>query len=400
MGFLRQTGPRLGTMDDVPLDGKRVFVRVDFNVSVGPDGMVDQYEDYRIRAALPTIEELVQRRCKIVLCTHLGRPHEGPGNFDLAPVHRRLEGLLHEAVRRVEKLYGPEVMAVIDSLEPGSAVLLPNVRLDEREEAASERLADELAVVADAYVNEAFSVSHRNHASVALLPRRLPACAGRRTVEEYAVLSRLAAGPERPYVAIVSGAKVRTKLTLLRKLLEQVDTLCIGGVLANMFLANQGKAPRGSFAYEDMQAAQQLWDEAHERMVLPTDVVIGSLDGSEYTREVVALSDALSSAVGVWDVGPETVQQYLAACQGARTVMWNGPVGMFEVPAYAGGTRALAEGLARLPAFKVAGGGETVQAVERYGVRKLFEHVSVGGGALVALLEGSPMPGLDPLWHA
>lgn len=395
----KKDGKRLITMDDIPLDGKRVLLRVDFNVSIGENGTVDEDEDYRIESAVPTIHELMQRRCKIIVATHLGRPQREQGDFELTPVHHRLEDLLKEEVRRVSHYSGPEVEAVVDGMESGTAVLLPNVRLDEREVAGSDIFAQELASSADVFVNEAFSVCHRPHASVALVPKWLPSCAGRRTVEEYEVLNHLATNPERPYVAIVSGAKVHTKLGYLRKLLTQVDTLCVGGILANMFLANQGKAPKASFSFEDMQAAKDLWAESSDRIVIPRDVVIGSLDDTAFAREVVEISDSLASAVGVWDVGPKTVKDYLEVCASAKTIMWNGPIGLFEKEAYAEGTRSLAAGLAELSSYRVAGGGDTAKALEKYGLRSKFDHVSVGGGALVALIEGLSMPGLEPLFE-
>lgn len=397
MWFGRKAEHDLVTMDDLALDGKRVLMRVDFNVAVGNDGQVDDEEDYRIETALPSIEELMKRRCKIILITHLGRPDEEEGNFDVEPVRARLADLLREEVKAVGQLSGDSVRAVVDGMEKGSVLMLPNVRQDARERAGSEKMAQELAALADVYVNEAFSVSHRDHTSVYLLPKILPACAGRRTVEEYEVLSKLAKKPKRPYVAIVSGSKVHTKINLLKALLDKVDTICVGGVLANMFLANQGKAPRESFTYEDMHLAQELWDMASHKIVIPKDVVIGSIDGDVTGREVVNINTALSSAVGVWDVGPETVAEFLRRCEGAETIMWNGPIGKFEVPTYSEGTRSLAVGLAEIDAYKVTGGGDTVHVLDIYGLRNKFDHVSVGGGAMVAMLEGSRMPGLEVL---
>ncbi len=397
LGGKKKKSQDLVTMDEVPLDGKAVLVRVDFNVAVGENNKVDEDEDYRIEMAMSTIEELQRRRCKVILMTHLGRPSAGEGDFSLGPIHRRLEDLIKEDVRLIDQLTGDTVKAAIDGMEKGSVAMLPNLRADERETAGSDKLAGELADLGDAYVNEAFSVSHRDHTSMSKVPRLMTACAGRRTVEEYEVLSKLKKEPERPYVAIVSGAKVHTKVNLLRKLVKQVDSLCVGGVLANMFLANQGKAPRESFTYEDMQVAKELWEEAGDKIVVPRDLVIGSLDGSATGREVVSVDTALSSAVGVWDVGPVTVKEFLDISRQAKTIMWNGPIGMFEVPAYSEGTRSLAFGLAELESFKVVGGGETVHVLEMYKLRKKFDHVSVGGGAMVAFLEGSPMPGLTPI---
>lgn len=385
------------TMDDILLDGKTVLVRVDFNVSVGADGVVDAFEDYRIQAALPTLEELLQRRCKVILLTHLGRPDEGNSEFDLEPVRRRLSDLLHDEVRLLKRLYGAEVTAAISAMEAGTAILLPNVRWDEREEAGSEKLAQELANLAEVYINEAFSVAHRAHTSVALVPRLLPAAAGRRLVEEYTVLTELSARPAKPYVAIVSGAKVKTKIRLLEKLLAEVDHLCLGGVLANAFLVALRKCSAEQCAAEDLAAAEELWEKYSDKIELPEDVVVGPQSGA--VGAVTVLSNKIPADVGgVWDVGPYTVKRYLDLCQSAGTILWNGPLGKVEEEAYRSGTSGLAIGLAALPGFRVVGGGDTVNILERLKLVKRFDHVSVGGGAMVALLEDSTLPGLTPLY--
>lgn len=400
---------RLRTMDDVLLDGKVALVRVDFNVPVGADGLVSEFEDYRIRAALPTIEELMQRRCKVLLLTHLSPPGESqqPGVYkqlDMAPIRRRLQELLHEDVRLLKHLSGDEVTAVVSGLEAGGVALLPNVRLDQREMAGSERFAQELSRAGEVFVNEAFSVCHRNHTSVSLVPRLLPSCAGRRTAEEYTVLKKLGAQPERPYVAVVSGAKVSTKFALLKTLVKHVDRLCLGGVLANIFLVALRKCSTVQCAADELSAAEALWSVAEDKIELPEDVVVGPADGEETNLPggsiaTVSVSEIPPEVGGVWDVGPHTVHKYVGVCAGARTVMWNGPLGMVERPAYAAGTRRFAAELAKLPAFKVVGGGDTVTALAAERLLSSFEHVSVGGGAMVALLEGSELPGLIPLYE-
>lgn len=390
---------RLIGMDDVPLDGKQALVRVDFNVTGGAEGVIEGYEDYRIKAAVPTIEELARRRCKVLLLTHRGRPGEGDdGDSDLTPVRRRLEELLREEVRALKHLAGDDVRAVVSGMEQGNIALLPNVRLDEREVKKSRKLAEELSAVGEVYVNEAFSVSHRDHTSVALLPTLLPACAGRRTVHEYDVLTRLRQRPERPYVAVISGVKVETKVNLLEKLLNSVDKLCLGGIMANTFLAAQGRCPAGNFDSDDLAAAERLWAAAADKIVLPRDVVIGPPDGVGSSVKVVSVDDIPANAEGVWDVGPATAEHFLDVLRTAKTVTWNGPLGKFEVAAYAGGTRRLAEGMASLTAWRVAGGGDTVHALEQMRLTGRFDHVSVGGGAMVAFLGGEVMPGLEPLY--
>lgn len=387
--------PTLRTMDDIPLPGKRVLVRCDFNVSVGSDGRVDSTEDYRIESALATIQELQQRRCRIVLLTHMGDPQAGRGDFDVTPVRDRLQDLLHEDIRLAKHLYGPEVEAILTSMEPGGIMMLPNVRLDEREEVPDDGFAKDVAAAVEMYINEAFSVCHRSHTSVTLLPRLLPSCAGRRTVLEVEALTKLRSQPNRPYAAIVSGAKITTKIGMLRTLLGQVDTLCLGGKIANVFLAAKGEYADGEFTPDEIAAAKSLLEEAGDKLVLPQDLVVGSEDGS--THATVDISE-IPEGEGVWDIGPKSAAQILKVCAAAQTVMWNGPVGRCEVETYAKGTEDLIAGLAEQKNYRVIGGGDTINALERARKISQFDHVSVGGGAMIAFLEGKNMPGLEPLY--
>jgi phosphoglycerate kinase len=388
---------RLVTLDQMPVDGKRVLVRVDFNIAVGADGRVSEWEDYRIEAALDTLHELQQRRCKILLLTHLGRPGEHDEAGDLKPIHRRLEELLKEEVRTAKHLSGDGVEAVVSSLEPGGIVLLPNVRSDEREMSGNQKFAELLAQHADVFINEAFSVCHRAHTSVAFLPQILPGAAGRRTVREVEELEKLRQQPEAPYVAIVSGAKIKTKVGMLRDLLARVDILCIGGQLANVFLAAQGKST-AYFNPDDIAAATSLLSAHADKIVLPTDVVIGDETGEKDVR-TVAIDAIPGNTTGIWDIGPASTELFLGKCRQAKTIMWNGPVGRFEVPAYATATNTLAREIAGMSAYRVVGGGDTVIAIEREKVVEKYDHVSIGGGAMIAYLEGKRMPGLEPLWQ-
>jgi len=390
----------LTTMDDLALEGKRVLVRVGFDVSVGTDGKVSSGEDYRIKAALNTIDELRQRRCKIILLTHLGRPSETEGDFSLAPVHRRLEELLKSEVRMLKHLYGDGVDAVVSGMEQGSVVMLPNVRLDEREVGNNEEFAREIAEIGDVFINEAFSVCHRQHASIAMIPTMLSSCAGRRVVEEYEELSRLVHEPAHPYVAIVGGAKVDTKVSLLRELLKKVDRVCVGGRIANTFLAAINQRKIDHIADNELILAKCIWEEAEDKIVLPEDVVISVEKEGKEKVLTVKVTDLPEDLKGIWDVGPDTVRNFIKISGQAETVMWNGPLGKFEDPVYADGTCSLATGLAKLNNHKVVGGGDTVNAIERCKVTEKYDHVSVGGGAMVAFLEGSPMPGLEPLFKS
>jgi len=382
-------------MDDIPLDGKRVIVRADFNVTVGEDKVVDATEDYRIEAALPTIQELRQRRCKILLLVHRGNPRENTADSDLTPIRRRLEELLGEEIRMLPKLYGSGVETVVSSMAPGDVAIYPNVRLDDREELASEKFGEEIAQAADSYINEAFSVCHRPHTSVTVLPRLLPSAAGRRVVVEIEQLSSLQAQPERPYVAIVSGAKITTKIGMLRRLLTKVDTLCVGGQIANVFIAAQGHWPGARFTADEIEAARSLLQISQEKLLVPVDVVIGSAAGDNASH--VAIEKIPEDAQGLWDIGPKSAAKIIELCRTAKTIMWNGPVGKFETEAYAGATKSLAEEIAVMSANRVVGGGDTVNALEKYKVVGKYNHVSVGGAAMIAYMEGKRMPGLEPL---
>lgn len=389
----------LRTMDDLPLDGKRVLVRVDFNVSIGADGKVDATEDFRLEAALETIQELQQCRCRVLLLTHLGRPKEhGSSETDMSPIRRRLEVLLGEEVREIPALYGQAVTAIVDSMEPGTVALLSNIRLDEREETGNQRFAHQLAENADAFVSEAFSVAHRAHTSVAFLPQELPSCAGRRTVLEITQLSRLFASVEQPYVAILGGAKIATKIGMIHDLLGKVDALCLGGQLANIFLAALGHYPRDKFNADDIAAAQYILEQGREKLVLPVDLVTGNDDGS--VTKVVGVQEIPEDIGGLYDIGPKTLGIYLERLRQAKTIMWNGPVGQFEVPPYAVSSRALAKEIATMSAFRVVGGGNTVNLLEEEKVVNKYDHVSIGGGAMVAFLEGKKLPGLAVLYDA
>lgn len=389
---------KLRTMDDIMLDGKRVIVRVDFNVSAGEDGKIDSTEDYRIQAALDTIHELRQKRCKVLLLAHVGRPDEEEGTLGMDEIKNRLQELLHEDVKMLPKLYGSQTDAIIQGMDHGEVALFPNVRLDEREMSLNQKFAQELSEVGEAYVNEAFAVSHRAHTSVVLLPQLLPSAAGRRTMQEVEVLSQLRSNPERPYVAITSGAKITTKIGILEYLLQTVDTLCLGGKIANVFLAAKGTWPEMSFTPDEIAVAKHLLEEYGDKIILPVDIVIGNDDAS-YMQTIEA-GYIPEHVGGVWDVGVKSVENILKVCADAKTIVWNGPLGKVEVPAYEAGTKALVETLSESKAYRVAGGGDTVNMLEKYNKISAFDHVSVGGGAMLEFLEGKRLPGLEALKKA
>ncbi|MEO6077455.1 MAG: phosphoglycerate kinase [Candidatus Andersenbacteria bacterium] len=393
---MNPASPVLRTMDDIQLDGKRVLVRVDFNVNPGKDGIVDSTEDYRIESALETIHELRQRRCKVLLLTHLGRPGEDDGVTSIEPIHRRLQNLIQEDVRLLPKLYGSQVDAIIQGMEQGDVGLFPNVRMDDREMSPNDHFADELASVADVYINEAFSVSHRDQTSVSVLPKKLPSAAGRRTVLEVATLLSLRNRAQHPYVAIASGAKISTKIGVLEYLLSQVDKLCVGGKIANVFLVAQDRWESSAFEDDEIAIAKKLLDTYGDKIILPIDVVTGNEDGTG--KEIIVLDSGDKVAGPVWDIGPKSVEQIVSVCKDAQTIVWNGPVGMYEVAQYGEGSRALAQALSTMQSRRVVGGGDTVTMLEGMNLISAFTHVSIGGGAMIELLEGKVLPGLTPLY--
>lgn len=386
---------KLRTIDDIPIDGKTVIVRADFNVSAGSSGTIGTTEDYRIEAALPTIQELSRRRCKVLLLAHRGFSEDGEGDPDMEPIKDRLEDLLKEEIRTLPKLFGPGVEAVVSSMEPGGIALYPNVRTDDREMEINDRFGQQIAQVADVYISEAFSVCHRAHTSMVVLPRLMVSAAGRRTVLEVTALSKLRGAPQRPYVAIVSGSKIVTKIGMLRWMLNVVDTICVGGQIANVFMAARGDWPVERFQADEIAAARSLLEKAGEKLFVPFDVVIGDSEGRG--AKAIAASDIPSDAGGIWDIGPQSTAHIIELCRTAKTVMWNGPVGKFETESYAASTKMLAEGLAGQSAYRVVGGGDTVNALEKYRVAEKYNHVSIGGGAMIAFLEGKRLPGLEPL---
>lgn len=387
--------PRLRTMDDIALDGRRVIVRVDFNVTAGEDKIVDESEDYRIQAAIPTIQELRQRRCKVLLLAHLGRPGEEESVLSMDAIADRLRYLLNDDVRMLPKLFGSQVDTIVQGMEQGDVALFPNVRLDDRESTLNQKFAEDLSTAGDVYINEAFSVCHRAHTSVVSLPRILPSAAGRRTAEEVRVLSALRGNPEAPYIAIASGAKITTKIGILEYLLTKVDKMCLGGKIANVFLAARGSWPDKMFAPDEIAVAKHLLEKYEEKLVLPMDVVIGNDDGSY--MQTIDVGYVPEHVGDVWDIGPKSVAAILQTCSNAKTVIWNGPVGKVEVEAYAAGTKGLVEGLAESSAYRVVGGGDTVNVLEKYKKLGSFDYVSVGGGAMLEFLEGKQLPGITAL---
>ncbi|MGH2373375.1 MAG: phosphoglycerate kinase [bacterium] len=389
------------TVRDVDVDGKRVLVRVDFNVPM-EDGRIT--DDRRIREALPTIRELVGRRAKVILASHLGRPK---GRVDeslrLAPVAARLSELRGRQVAVLPDCVGPAVDAAIARLKPGEVVLLENLRFHLEEEANDPAFAAALARLADVYVNDAFGTAHRAHASTVGVAAYLPSVAGLLMEKELRHLGQALEDPKRPFVAILGGKKVSDKIGVIQHLLTRADSLLIGGAMTYTFLRAQGKEIGASLCETDrIGLAAELLEAAARRRVpfrLPVDVVVTTAPEAGANRKVVDAGAIPSGWMGV-DIGPRTAAEFAEVIVPAGTVLWNGPMGIFEIPPFAGGTRAVAEAMAKSKAVTVVGGGDTAAAVEELGLADRMTHVSTGGGASLEFLEGRELPGIAVLQDA
>ena len=391
------------TLDDLDLaslSGKRVFVRVDFNVPISGDHKV--LDATRIEEAIPTIRELSEAGCVVILASHLGRPKGQPDpRYTLLPVTYELERLLGGAVRFAHDCVGPQAKAVIREMDPGEVVLLENLRFYAEEEKNEPSFAEKLAALAEVYVDDAFGAAHRAHASVVGVPERLERkAAGRLLAREVEALGRLLGEPERPFAAILGGAKIEGKIDTLENLLPRLDLLLLGGGMANTFLAAQGHDLGASlFEPDRLDLAREILERAKAKgteVLLPRDLVVTDDLDNPGRIETVPV-DRIPAGTKAVDVGPETRKAFAEAVGRARTLFWNGPLGVFEKPPFDAGTREVAQALAGCPGFSVIGGGETVAAVNQAGVADKIGHVSTGGGASLELLAGKTLPGVAVL---
>jgi len=390
---------RLRQIDDLgDLNGRRVFVRVDFNLPI-EDGRIT--DELRIRASLPTLNELRQRGAGLVVGSHLGRPKgQVRDNLRMDPVADLLEDLGKFPVVKLDPLTGTDDTSAIPGLVEDNVVLLENLRFHPGEEANDPSFADALAALADVYVNDAFGAAHRAHASVVGVAERLPAAAGRLMEREIEVLSRLLQDPEKPFVAILGGAKVSDKLDVIDALTERVDALLVGGAMAFTFLAAQGADIGASLVEEDrlddVRATLKRTEERGVPIVLPEDVVAAGDAAADARTETVA-ADRIPAGLKGLDIGPRTVEEFTRMLADARTVFWNGPMGVFELKPFAEGTRGVAKAMAAIDAFTVVGGGDSVAAVRQMGFEDRIDHLSTGGGASLEFLEGRELPGVAVL---
>jgi phosphoglycerate kinase len=389
------------TLRDVDVTNKRALVRVDFNVPMEGSTITD---DRRVREALPTIRYLRDRGARVVLCSHLGRPKgKVDPAFTLAPVAARLSELLGARVPLLPDCVGPAVEAGVAALQAGDVVLLENLRFHAEEEANDAGFAGQLARLADLYVNDAFGSAHRAHASTAGVAAYLPAVAGFLMEKELLHLGQALDAPRRPFVAILGGKKVSDKIAVIRNLLTKADALLVGGGMAYTFLKAQGHEIGGSILDKDsLPLAGEFLAGAGRRGVrfeLPVDVVVTTAPDGSAPAHVVDATAIPPGEVGV-DIGPRTGQKFAEVIRGAGTVVWNGPMGIFEIAAFAGGSKAVAEAMAASGAVTVVGGGDTAAAVEEFGLADRMTHISTGGGASLEFMEGRELPGIAVLQDA
>lgn len=383
------------TIRDIDVHNKRVLVRVDFNVPI-KEGKVG--DDTRVRAALPTIQYLLEQGAAVILCSHLGRPKGGPDpKYSLKPVADHLAGLLGKEVAFVDDCIGPKAEEAARALKPGQVLVLENTRFHPEEEKNDEQMAKQLATLAEVYVNDAFGSAHRAHASTEGVARFLPGVAGFLMEKEIQYLGAAIADPKRPFVAILGGAKISDKIGVIRNLLTKADVILIGGGMANTFFKAQGY-PMGDSLVEDdaLELAQQLLQSGGDKLRLPVDVVIADRFEEGATYKVMS-TGVVPDGWRVLDIGPETVEAYSKVVQSAGTIVWNGPMGVFEFPTFAQGTYGIAAAVASSSAISIIGGGESVAAIQQSGLAEKITHISTGGGASLEMLEGLVLPGLAAL---
>ncbi len=389
------------SIDELDAKGKKVLVRVDFNAPVDADGNVT--DDTRLRAALPTINKLLDEGAMVVLASHRGRP-SGEGfeeAFSLQPIANRLQDLLGRKVVLAHDTVGDSAKEAVDAMQPGDVVLLENVRFDKREKKNDPGFAKQLASLADVYVNDAFGTAHRAHASTAGVAELLPSYAGYLMQREVDTLTGMLDDPKRPFVAILGGSKVSDKIKVIDALMDKADVLIIGGGMCFTFLLAQGHGVGTSLKEDDwVEAARDMLDAAKAkgvRMLLPVDVVVADAFANDARTEVVAV-DAIPDDMMGLDIGPETAKLYSDAIADAASVFWNGPMGVFEMPSFEAGTKAVAEAVAANDAADtIIGGGDSVAAVNKFDLADAMTFISTGGGASMELVQGEKLPGVEAL---
>jgi len=383
------------TIKDIDVNKKCVLVRVDFNVPI-KDGQVS--DDTRIKAAIPTIQYLLDHGAAVILLSHLGRP-KGKVNpeYTLRPVADHLQKLIERTVSFAEDCIGPAAEKAVAFLEPGQVLLLENTRFHPEEEKNDEDMAKQLASFADIYVNDAFGTAHRAHASTEGVARHLPSVAGLLMEKEIRYLGAAIANPSHPFIAILGGAKISDKIGVIRNLLTKTDQILIGGGMANTFFKAKGIETGDSLVEDDvLDTARGLLREAGDKLHLPQDMIIADQFAAEANSKTIPVGD-VPQGWRILDIGPETVKTFSQILSEAKTVVWNGPMGVFEFPKFAKGTYGIAEAVANSNAISIIGGGESVAAIQQSGLADKITHISTGGGASLEMLEGKTLPGLAAL---
>ncbi|MFA9559553.1 phosphoglycerate kinase [Evansella sp. AB-rgal1] len=384
---------------DIEVKGKRVFCRVDFNVPMSNGKVTD---DTRIRAALPTIQHLAEQGAKVILASHLGRPKgEVVEELRLTAVAERLSELLGKTVVKTDEVFGDEPQSKIEALSEGDVLLLENVRFEKGEEKNDPELAKQFAALADVYVNDAFGAAHRAHASTEGIAHHIPAVGGFLMEKELEVLGKALLNPERPFTAIIGGAKVKDKIGVIDNLLDKVDNLIIGGGLAYTFIKAQGHEIGKSLLEEDkIELAKEFMAKAEEKGVkfyMPVDGIVADKFGADANTQVVDI-DSIPADWEALDIGPKTIDTYRDVILNSKLVIWNGPMGVFELEPFANGTISVAKALADAQdAYTVIGGGDSAAAVEKFGFAENMDHISTGGGASLEFMEGKELPGVVAL---
>ena len=383
------------SVTDIDVKGKRVLVRVDYNVPIKDDKVTD---DTRIVAAMPTLEYLLEHGAAVILFSHLGRPKGGPDpKYSLKPVVAHLSGLLGKPVAFVDDCVGPVAEAASKALKPGEVLVLENTRFHPEEEKNDPELAKKMASLADVYVNDAFGSAHRAHASTEGVAHYLPAVAGFLMEKEIQYLGQAIADPKRPFIAILGGAKISDKIGVIRNLLTKADQVLIGGGMANTFFKAQGYSVGDSLYEEEaLETAHQLLQSGTLNLYLPIDVVIGDRFDAEAEKKIIAAA-SVPDGWRILDIGPKTVIAFGKTLAGAGTIVWNGPMGVFEFPRFAEGTVGVAKAVAASKAVSIIGGGDSVAAINQAGLADQITHISTGGGASLEMLEGLELPGLVAL---
>ncbi len=383
------------TVKDIDLKGKRVLMRVDFNVPMA-DGKVT--DDKRIKASLPTIQYVLDQGASLILMSHLGRPKGGPApEFSLKAASEALAALLGRPVQMAPDCVGPEVEKMAKALKPGDVLMLENTRFHAGEEKNDLELAKQMASLGEVYVNDAFGSAHRAHSSTEGVARFLPAVSGFLMEQELEYLGRATSNPERPYIAILGGAKISDKIAVVENLLAKCDKLIIGGGMANTFLAASGCNMQDSLVETaSVDTAKKIMAKAGNKLLLPVDAVVADKFEAEANSKVVDV-DSVPAGWRIMDIGPKSIEEFKKALAGAKLIVWNGPMGVFEMPKFAEGTFAIAKLLADSGATTVIGGGDSASAVKKAGVAKKMTHVSTGGGASLEFLEGKELPGVAAL---